>query len=157
MPEPRRLIRVGHRGAGAYAPDNTVASFLRALEIGVDMIETDVRVSRDGKLVLAHDDEMGPRGRRLSVAKSDWAELRELNLGQGERPLVLEEAFEIVRGRCALMIDLKGEEFEELLVKAIQGSGLAMSEVIVPGGSTRSRARIRSLDPAIPLSLSLGA
>src|SRR6266851_1122996 len=100
MPEPRRVIRVGHRGAAAYAPDNTVASFLRALEIGVDMIETDVRVSRDGRLVLAHDDEMGPRGGRLSVAKTDWAELRELNLGQGERPLVLEEAFEIVRGQC---------------------------------------------------------
>src|ERR1051326_7546836 len=93
MSEHRRLIRVGRRGAAAYAPDNTVASFLRALEIGVDMIETDVRTSRDGKLVLAHDDEMGPRGRRLSVAQTDWAELRELDLGQGERPLLLQEAF----------------------------------------------------------------
>ena len=80
MPESRCLIRVGHRGAGAYAPDNTVASFLRALEIGVDMIETDVRLSRDGELVLAHDDELGPKGRRLSVAKSDWPELRERRL-----------------------------------------------------------------------------
>src|SRR5947208_876598 len=132
MPESRRMIRVGHRGAAAYAPDNTVASFLRALEIGVDMIETDVRVSRDGELVLAHDDELGPKGRRLSVAKSDWAELRELDLGQGERPLILEEAFEIVRGRCGLMIDLKGEEFEELLVRTIQRSGLLMREVLVP-------------------------
>src|SRR5436305_5998480 len=147
MPEPRRLIRVGHRGAGAYAPDNTVASFLRALEIGVDMIETDVRVSRDGELVLAHDDELGPKGRRLSVAKSDWAELRELDLGQGERPLVLEEAFQIVRGRCGLMIDLKGEGFEEPLVTAIQRSGLSLPALLVPGGSARSRARIRELDP----------
>ena len=79
----RRLIRVGHRGAGAYAPDNTFASFRCALEIGVDMIETDVRVSRDGKLVLAHDAEMGPPGHRLPVATTEWAELRRLDLGGG--------------------------------------------------------------------------
>jgi glycerophosphoryl diester phosphodiesterase len=152
----RHLIRVGHRGAGAYAPDNTLASFRRALEIGVDMIETDVRVSRDGHLVLAHDAEMGPPGHRLAVAATDWAELRRLDLGGGERPLILEDAFEVARGRCGLMIDLKGEGFEEPLVRAIQSSGLAMSDVIVPGGSALSRGRIRALDAAIPLSLSLG-
>jgi glycerophosphoryl diester phosphodiesterase len=152
----RRLIRVGHRGAGAYAPDNTLASFRRALEIGVDMIETDVRVSRDGHLVLAHDAEMGSLGHRLVVAATEWAELRRLDLGGGERPMVLDEVFEVVRGRCGLMIDLKGEGFEEPLVRAIQSSGLATSEVIVPGGSALSRRHIRALDAAIPLSLSLG-
>lgn len=152
----RRLIRVGHRGAGAYCPDNTVASFQRALTNGVDMIETDVRVSRDGHLVLAHDPDLGPPDHRLPVATTDWAELQRLDLGDGERPLVLEDLFAVARGQCALMIDLKGEGFEEPLVRAIQTSGFAMPEIIVPGGSALSRGRIRAFDPAIPLSLSLG-
>jgi glycerophosphoryl diester phosphodiesterase len=90
------------------------------------------------------------------VAATDWAELRELDLGDGEGPLLLEEVFEIVRGRCGLMIDLKGEGFEELLVRAVRASGVGMSDLLVPGGSTLSRARIRALDASIPLSLSLG-
>jgi glycerophosphoryl diester phosphodiesterase len=57
------VIRVGHRGAAAHAPGNTWASFRRAIEIGVDMIEVDVRRSGDGHLVLAHDETLpGPAG-----------------------------------------------------------------------------------------------
>src|SRR5207302_4120949 len=118
--------------------------------------ETDVRPSRDGRLVLAHDPELGPPDRRMDVGTTDWTELRELDVGEGERPLILEEAFEVVRGRCALMIDLKGEGFEEILVRAIRRSAMPMTQIVVPGGTARSRARIRELDPAIPLSLSLG-
>jgi glycerophosphoryl diester phosphodiesterase len=147
--------RVGHRGAGAHEPQNTVRSFERAIAMGVDMIETDLRRSRDGALVLAHDEEIQGDGRGLVVAEHDLATLGSLNLGHGERLATLEDAIATVRGRCGLMADLKGEGFEAELVAALQVSGLPYEQIIVPGGSAHSRAVIRRLDPRIPISLSL--
>src|SRR3954447_960778 len=51
-----RTLVLGHRGASAYAPENTFAAFDLAMELGADGIETDVRVTRDGVLVLLHDE-----------------------------------------------------------------------------------------------------
>jgi glycerophosphoryl diester phosphodiesterase len=149
------MIRVGHRGAAAYAPGNTRASFQRALALGVDMIEFDVRRSRDGHLVLAHDETLpGPAG-DVEVAAANLAGLRALDLGGGERIVTLEEAIDFLHGRCAVMIDLKGEGFEVPLVEAIHRAGLAPAELVIPGGTAFSRHAIRALDPSLPLSLSL--
>lgn len=49
------MINYAHRGASEYAPENTFSAFYLGLEMGVDGIETDVRMTRDGKLVLFHD------------------------------------------------------------------------------------------------------
>jgi glycerophosphoryl diester phosphodiesterase len=151
------IRRVGHRGAGADEPQNTVRSFERAIAIGVEMVETDVRQSRDGVVVLAHDEEIRASGRELIVADHDFAALRSLDLGHGERIPTLTEALAVVRGRCGLMIDLKGEGFETELVAAIHSSGLSYDQIVVPGGTRHSRTLIRSLDPHIPISLSLDA
>ncbi len=151
------LRRVGHRGAGAHEPQNTIRSFNRAIAMGVDMVETDVRRARDGALVLAHDEAIRGGGQELVVAEHDLPALQRLDLGHGERIPTLADTFEAVRGRCALMIDLKEEEFEIELVAAIHAAGLPREQIVVPGGTARSRALIRRLDPTIPLSLSLGA
>jgi glycerophosphoryl diester phosphodiesterase len=150
------LRRVGHRGAGAYEPQNTVRSFERAIAMGVDMVEIDLRQSRDRVLLLAHDEVIRRDGRELIVAEHDFAVLQALDLGYGERIPTLEDAFAVVRGRCGLMIDLKGEGFEAELVAAIHASGLPYDQILVPGGTAHSRALIRRLDPQIPISLSLG-
>jgi glycerophosphoryl diester phosphodiesterase len=151
------IRRVGHRGAGADEPQNTLRSFERAIAIGVEMVETDVRQSRDGVLVLSHDEEIRAGGQELIVAEHDFAALRSLDLGHGERIPTLAEALAVVRERCGIMIDLKGEGFETELVAAIRSSGLPYDQIVVPGGTRHSRAIIRSLDPAIPISLSLDA
>jgi glycerophosphoryl diester phosphodiesterase len=150
------MIRVGHRGAAAHAPGNTLASFRRALAIGVDMIEVDVRCCGDGHLVLAHDESLpGPAG-DVVVAQTPLSALRELDIG-GERIVTLPEAIDLLRGRCALMIDLKGEGFEPELVAAIRDGGLPPDAVVIPGGTEPSRRAIRGLAPELPLSLSLDA
>ena len=158
------------------------AAFERAIAIGVDMVETDLRLSRDGVLVLAHDAEIrgksslrvsaaaagcppqgwrdaasGETERELVVAEHDLAALRALDLGGGERIATLAEALALIRDRCAIMIDLKGEGFEAALVETIRASGVPDEQIVVPGGSDRSRAALRSLDARIPLSLSVDA
>ena len=79
------IRRVGHRGASAHEPQNTVRSFERAIAMGVDMVEIDLRQSRDGALVLAHDPTIRGGGRELAVAVHDLESLRALDLGHSER------------------------------------------------------------------------
>jgi glycerophosphoryl diester phosphodiesterase len=66
---------IGHRGAAALAPENTWASFDVALDIGVDALETDVRATSDGVLVLLHDEHLDrtTNGQGLTVHTTPWS------------------------------------------------------------------------------------
>jgi len=78
---------VAHRGASGYAPENTVAAFDLAREMGATEVETDVQLTADGVVVLCHDlclDRFGWSGR--SVADSTFAELRALDMGSWFSP-----------------------------------------------------------------------
>lgn len=74
-----RPFLIAHRGCQSLAPENTVASFVSAARLGLDAIETDVRLSKDGALVCAHDDDLVRMfGVERKVADMTFAELREL-------------------------------------------------------------------------------
>src|SRR5688572_24225222 len=51
----RQMRRIGHRGAMGHAPENTIDSFKKALELGCDEVETDVWLTQDGRLLISHD------------------------------------------------------------------------------------------------------
>ena len=82
--EAGRRLRVGHRGAAGLAPMNTLRSFQRAIDAGVDAVELDVRWTSDRRLVVIHDDELAQstNGEGL-VHERTLAELRRLDAGQG--------------------------------------------------------------------------
>jgi glycerophosphoryl diester phosphodiesterase len=99
---------MGHRGAKAYEPENTLRSIRRALDMGVQAVEIDVHASQDGRLVVIHDATVdrttNGNGR---VADLNWEELRRLDAGMGERLPSLEEVLDLVRGRVHLFVELK--------------------------------------------------
>ena len=73
---------IGHRGASALAPENTMAAFRKAIEAGADGIEFDVRLSRDGLPVVIHDDTLRRTASRAErVADLSAHELRNVNVG----------------------------------------------------------------------------
>jgi len=111
----RSWLRIAHRGASGSAPEHTRPAFEKALAVGVDMIEIDIQLSRDGELVVIHDVELGRTtdgsGR---VSAHTCAELKTLDAGRwwgapfaGERILRLEEVFALVSGRAALNVEVK--------------------------------------------------
>jgi glycerophosphoryl diester phosphodiesterase len=105
----RKLSCFGHRGAAGHEPENTLRSVRRALELGADGVEVDVRLA-DGRLVVIHDATLqrttNGRGR---VAGKSFDYLRTLDAGQGERIPTLDEVFETVDRRAVLNIELKGK------------------------------------------------
>lgn len=112
---PSRTLRLGHRGASAGAPENTLLAFRRAIELGADGIECDIQRSADGELVIIHDDgvERTTDGTGI-VGNLPYAALAALDAGQGERIPTLAEtlrwATDTIAGGVApfLNLELKG-------------------------------------------------
>lgn len=119
---------IGHRGACAYAPENTLASFAKAAELGCPMVEFDVRLSKDGIPVVFHDDILdrctdgsGP------VCTKTLAELKRLDAGQGQPIPTLAEVLALCLDRnLAINIEIKpdpgAERITALAALALAGS-----------------------------------
>ena len=107
---------MGHRGAKAYEPENTLRSVRKALDLGVQAVEIDIHLSRDGRLIVIHDATVdrttNGKGR---VSDLSWEELRRLDAGLGEPLPGLEEVVALVRGRAHLFIELKDPQAVEPL------------------------------------------
>lgn len=120
---------VGHRGAPNLTPQNTLASFEKALDLGTDAVELDVLETADHHLVVHHDYELGntDNGSGL-INKTTLKVIRSLDAGawfskkfRGEKIPLFEEVLNLCRGRCRLEVELKGSslKFLEKVLKAL--------------------------------------
>ncbi len=81
------MLVIAHRGASGHAPENTLASFRRALEMGARAVEFDVHLTLDGELVVAHDDDLRRCGRdRRSLRRLLWEDARRVDVGSWFNP-----------------------------------------------------------------------
>jgi glycerophosphoryl diester phosphodiesterase len=140
---------MGHRGAKAYEPENTLRSVRRALDMGVQAVEIDVHVSRDGRLVVIHDATVdrttNGKGR---VADLSWEDLRRLDAGMGELLPSLEEVVTLIRGRVHLFVELKDPEAVEPLAAFFSAQNL-FAEAHVISFWHPALKKLRCLDPQI--------
>ena len=113
-----RLLRIAHRGASGHCPENTRAAFVRAIELGADMVELDCQMTRDGAVVVMHDKTVdrttNGKGR---VRDLTLRELKALDAGRwfgaefaSEEVLTLEQAIDLLRGKVELNLEIKGED-----------------------------------------------
>ncbi|MCS7104369.1 MAG: hypothetical protein NZ954_02230 [Thermofilaceae archaeon] len=141
-----KFFIVAHRGASGYEPENTIRAVQRALEIGVDAIEVDVRLSRDNVPVVIHDETVdrttNGRGR---VRDMTVEQLKMLDAGGDKVPL-LEEVLQTVKGRAVLFIELKEVEASTpslALVKEID----MLNEVLFISFHAEALTTVKSLEP----------
>jgi len=111
---------VAHRGAHDLAVENTLPAFERAIALGADMIEFDVRRSSDGVLVVHHDSHVRVGESELAVADLTH---HELCRAAGFHVPTLEEVLDLCSGRIGLDIELKEAGCENETVRAVRGRG----------------------------------
>lgn len=147
-----RAMVVGHRGAPGLHPDNTLAGVMAGLA-ACGAVEVDVRLSRDGRLVLAHDPRLGGR----VVAESPWAELVGLDLGSGHRPCLLDEVLAIP-GRVDLEVkNLPGQPgFDPDGRLALRVAARARSTDIVTSFFWPDVDLVRSRSPGVATGVIIG-
>jgi glycerophosphoryl diester phosphodiesterase len=145
----QRIKIVGHRGARGLEPENTLRSFRRALALGVDVIECDVHMTKDGRAILMHDhtvdrttDGTGAPG------EFTFEEIRKLDAGKGEQVPLLEELLALIEGRVELHIELK-DPSALLPVLAIVNAGDVREWVYLTSGDTDLLRRLRTSDSTI--------
>ncbi len=108
------MLILGHRGAAGHLLENTMPSFHKALELGADGFEMDVRITSDGKLVVVH----GPVVNGHSVQNSPYADIQSLS-GGFEIPL-FEDFLATFGGKAFLDIELKAPGFEQEALALIE-------------------------------------
>ncbi|TRX35271.1 glycerophosphodiester phosphodiesterase [Flavobacterium sp. ZT3R18] len=116
-----KILKIGHRGANGYEPENTLVSFQKAIEMGADGIELDVHLSLDGHLIVIHDETIDrTTNGKGTVNQLLLQELKSFRINiQYEIP-TLEEVFELVNKRCFINIELKNQDTAEQVVQLIE-------------------------------------
>lgn len=114
---------IGHRGARALAPENTLEGIRVAARCAADQVEVDVRLSRDGTLVLMHDDTVDrTTGGKGKVENLDLDELKTLDAGGQKVPTLQEALAEANELGLGLVVEMKEEGLEELVAEALESS-----------------------------------
>lgn len=125
------MLITSHRGAGSLEPENTLRAMRRAIALGVDQIETDVQLTRDGKLILMHDPTVDRTTNGTGkIAELTFAELRKLDAGLGEQIPTLEETLAVTQGKVILQIELKGPGTAQPVVQTVEAMN-AIDQVVL--------------------------
>jgi len=157
---------IAHRGDSAHRPENTLASFASALEVGADLVEFDVQLTRDGAVIVIHD----PTLERTTTGRGDvremaLAEVRSVSAGfparfgtahAGERIPTLAEVLGLLRERAKVMVEIKPDSvtddaeagIEARTVEQVRRAGME-KEVALISFSRRALVRCRDLAPEI--------
>lgn len=111
-----------HRGASVECPENTMAAFRRALELGVEGIELDVHVSSDGVPVVIHDDSVDRTTNGSGkVAEMTVEQLQRLDAGNGETIPTLGEVLDLVGDRLHVDIEIKANDAADAVLRELDG------------------------------------
>ena len=149
------MLIIGHRGSCGTHPENSIAALREGIASGADMIEFDVRLTSDGKLVLAHDFHLYRSHKQLNVIRNlSLSELRKRTAGSESPIVTLDQALKACAGKLFLNIEVKD-----------RGSGIATLEVLtrqykdhiddvmITSFSVRELRHIRNLNQKIKLGL----
>jgi len=146
-------LRIGHRGARAYEPENTLRSFAKAIELGVNAIEFDVRKTKDNEIVVMHDETVDrtTNGRGL-VRELTLAEIKRLVTDKGEKVPTLEEALDFLDRKVKILIELKETGIEDKVLKIVREKGLRDNVIIISFHEDAIK-RVREIDEKVETGL----
>lgn len=141
----KKLV-IGHRGAAAYAPENTLLSFHTAINMGADMVELDVQRTADGQLVCVHDYDLT----RLCkceglISEMQYDDLVSFDLGNGQQIPLLRDVLNAMKGKAKVNIEIKVPEIESEVAVLLDDSGMS-SHVVVSSFLHETLASFREID-----------
>ena len=161
--EKKDIVITSHRGAAGYAPENTLAAIKKGLESDVNRIEVDIHQSKDGKLIIIHDEILDRTTNRHGMVKDfNYEDLLKLDAGSwfsdkytSEKLPLLEDAFRLIDGKATFVIELKhGSDFypgiEKKVVSLIHEFN-AYDWVVVHSFDDKVLKKFREIDTNIVL------
>lgn len=152
------FMKIGHRGAKGLLAENTLESIQKALDIGVDAIEIDVHKCASGELWVIHDFTLDRTTNGSGeIAKKPAEVIRKLDVeGHFKIPL-LTEVLDLIEGKCAINIELKGLNTAEPVCKMVQekiaSGNWKYSDFIISSFQKNELFQVRQHDDHVPLAV----
>ncbi len=149
-----KVLIIGHRGANSIAPENTLKSFQKAIELGADCIEFDVHESKDGEIVIMHDEDIfRTTGQKYHALIKDMKleELKELDCGEGEKIPTFKELIALTKGKIGLNCEIKAEGIAKKIVDIIKEADIIES-TLVSSFKHQELLNIQKMEPNIKLA-----
>ena len=152
------ILKIGHRGAKGHAPENTLASFAKALELGVDGIELDVQVCATGELVVIHDFTVDRVTNGTGeVHKLSLAQLKALVVEHNQHIPTLDEVYELVNKRCFINIEMKGRHtarpVSDFIKAYVKDKGYLYEDFLVSSFQREELMVMSEINPKVHLGI----
>lgn len=152
------MLRIAHRGASGEYPENTLLAYQQALDTQPDMVEVDIRVTKDKKVVVIHDATVDRTTNGKGKIKSyNLKELQKLNAGNGEKIPTLEEVLVFLQGKTKVNIDIKEKAAVEptidIIEKLVQEHKYRYSDFLISAFNPFILTAVQKQNTSIALAL----
>ncbi|PXY45274.1 glycerophosphodiester phosphodiesterase [Flavobacterium hydrophilum] len=152
------MLKIAHRGAKAYEPENTLQAFQKALDLNSDGIELDVHLSADGHIIVMHDETIDKMTNgKGAVNTFTLSELKSFSIAGKHQIPTLNEVFDLVRKRCFINVELKNADTSKqvvsLIEKYIAEEGWDYSHFIVSSFDWNALQEVHNLNSDIPIGV----
>ncbi|HEX8018204.1 MAG TPA: glycerophosphodiester phosphodiesterase family protein [Flavobacterium sp.] len=152
------ILKIAHRGAKAYEPENTLHAFQKALDLNSDGIELDVHLSSDGHIIVMHDETIDKMTNgKGAVNTFTLSELKSFSIAGKHQIPTLNEVFDLVRKRCFINVELKNADTSKqvvsLIEKYIAEEGWDYSHFIVSSFDWNALQEVHNLNSDIPIGV----
>ena len=146
------VLKIAHRGASKYAPENTLEAFRKAIKLKADVVEFDVRQTKDGRIVVMHDDNVARTTDGSGLIKNlTFKEIRKFHLPNGELVPTLQETFDVLKNKCICKIHIKDRFIENKIDKIIKRNHIENS-VMITSVMNSSLKKIKKIFPKIKIA-----
>lgn len=145
-------LKIAHRGASKYTPENSLEAFKKAIKLKADVVEFDVRQTKDGRIVVMHDDSVDRTTDGSGLIKNlTFKEIRKLHLPNGELIPTLQEAFDVLKNKCICKIHIKDRFIEEKVARIIKKNHMENS-IMITSVMDSSLKKIKKIFPKIKIA-----
>lgn len=142
------MLKIGHRGAKGHSPENTLASFEKAIALGVDMIELDVWLSSDKIPMVIHDETIDRTTSKMGlVTDYNTKELQHLGIP------TLRDVFELVDNRCEINVEIKTFSATQAVLNLIAKNTFNQSKILISSFDWNALQEVRFHDEDIRIGV----
>ncbi|WP_035645848.1 glycerophosphodiester phosphodiesterase family protein [Flavobacterium sp. ASV13] len=152
------MLKIAHRGAKAYEPENTLQAFQKALDLNSDGIELDVHLSVDGHVIVIHDETIDKiTNGKGAVNSFSLQELKSFSIAEKHQIPTLKEVFDLVNKKCFINIELKSAaaltKVVSLIDEYVSEKGWNYEHFIVSSFDWNALLEVHNLDSKIPIGV----
>ncbi|KRD11028.1 glycerophosphodiester phosphodiesterase [Flavobacterium sp. Root901] len=152
------MLKIAHRGAKAYEPENTLKAFQKALDLNADGIELDVHLSADGHVIVIHDETIDKMTNGKGAVNSfSLSELKSFRIADQYEIPTLKEVFDLVNKKCFINIELKNADtltkVVSLIHEYISDKKWNYEHFIVSSFDWNALQQVHNLDSKIPIGV----